>query len=459
MMGKIQQMEDDVTGGGGGEESISKEKLMEYLRKEVPDWDEEVKCIARFKAFSGQRTDWEPLYVFWRDLILKVARHLHIFIIRPSQVEIWFNRGGMVPLCLDQVLLEMYTAGELLRNVGVADPASSGWVSQILQIVVNLGGLLRPSTQEKLAEDYYIIPVLLKEKALQVVQVLSESHWTASCVITWRKFQEISGGLKEAHAALNHLCEHGKAKYLATNKKDLMEGVKVSLSARALSGTTSLDFDVLHLISTVEKLEHQLNVIDQRWKRSRESALASLKFGNKQVALKCSREMKLASLSREKCTALLNRVEEVLAVIADAEASKEVAEAIRIGTQAIKENGINYDEVELCLQELNECIESQKQIDEILGSNAAGAEIEDEDIEGELKKLELDFVELPTQTSAGHTGVDAVVAGAQETADSLSDSLSNLHLTHHARKAPEAEHAVESMGAVSKDVNREAALA
>lgn len=58
--------------------------------------------------------------------------------------------------------------------------------------------------------------------------------------------------------------------------------------------------------------------------RSRASALASLELGNKQVALKCAREMKLASLSREKCTALLNRVEEVLAVIADAEASKEV---------------------------------------------------------------------------------------------------------------------------------------
>lgn len=57
--------------------------------------------------------------------------------------------------------LEMYTAGELLQNVGVTDPAS-GWVSQILQKVVNLGGLLRPPTQEKLAEDYYIIPVLLK---------------------------------------------------------------------------------------------------------------------------------------------------------------------------------------------------------------------------------------------------------------------------------------------------------
>lgn len=82
-MGKIQEMEKDVTG-------VKEESIMEYLRKQVPDWDDEIKCTARFKAFSGQRTDWEPLYVFWRDLILNVARHLHIFIIRPSQVCFFF---------------------------------------------------------------------------------------------------------------------------------------------------------------------------------------------------------------------------------------------------------------------------------------------------------------------------------------------------------------------------------
>lgn len=35
--------------------------------------------------------------------------------------------------------------------------------------------------------------------------------------------------MKEAHAVLNHLCEHGKAKYLVTNKKDLMEVMLVGI--------------------------------------------------------------------------------------------------------------------------------------------------------------------------------------------------------------------------------------
>lgn len=59
--------------------------------------------------------------------------------------------------------------------------------------------------------------------------------------------------------------------------------------------------------------------------RSRQSALASLKSGNKKLALRHAREMKLGTENREKCTSLLNRVEEVLSVIANAESTKKVS--------------------------------------------------------------------------------------------------------------------------------------
>ena len=45
--------------------------------------------------------------------------------------------------------------------------------------------------------------------------------------------------------------------------------------------------------------------------RSRQSALASLKSGNKKLDLRHARDMKLGTENREKCTSLLNRVEEV----------------------------------------------------------------------------------------------------------------------------------------------------
>lgn len=46
------------------------------------------------------------------------------------------------------------------------------------------------------------------------------------------------------------------------------------------------------------------------------------------MALRYARELRLASESREKCATLLNRVEEVLQIISDAESTKKVSEYV-----------------------------------------------------------------------------------------------------------------------------------
>lgn len=80
----------------------------EFIRSEVGDWDDEAVGTARFKAFSGQKSDWEAKYDFWKLLILKIARRFGLLVIRPLDVKNnWFNRGGLTPLCLDQVLVRL----------------------------------------------------------------------------------------------------------------------------------------------------------------------------------------------------------------------------------------------------------------------------------------------------------------------------------------------------------------
>lgn len=129
------------------------------VRKEVDDWDDEAKCRARFKALSGQRSDWEPLYCFWRDLILKAARHLGIFLIRPSHVKrLWFRRAGLSPLCLDRVLLEMHRAGDLLP------PQPTSTTTRLSHILRRALYFLGASNDDSLAlaGDYYILAPLLE---------------------------------------------------------------------------------------------------------------------------------------------------------------------------------------------------------------------------------------------------------------------------------------------------------
>ncbi|KAK7820515.1 charged multivesicular body protein 7 [Quercus suber] len=371
-------------------------EVREFIRKEVEDWEDEEVGRARFKAFSGQKSDWEPTYRFWNHLLLSIARHFHVLIISPSQVKNnWFNRNGLTPLCLDQVLLEMYNEGEIVRCSDLMDPRS-GRMSLLLRKFSNL--MLRPTPSlQTLLQDRLILTPLLKDKAVEVVKLLSESHWTSSCIVTMKKFHDICGGPEEASAVLSHLSETGKARYLSMHKKDFVE--------------------VLHMMS-------------------RKTALAFLHSGNKKVALRHARELKLANESREKCASFLNRVEEVLSVIANAESTKKVSEAIQIGAKAMKENKISVEEVEFCLQELEESIESQKQVDKALESTPSYTDVEDEDIEEEFNKLELEVGSGNLQVPISQTGVDSTLGEVEalESPESLSDALSNLKLSDNSTR-------------------------
>ncbi|KAF8108477.1 hypothetical protein N665_0108s0014 [Sinapis alba] len=394
------------------------DSVKEFIRREVPDWDDEVVATARFKAFSGQRSDWETKFQFWRDLIIKVSRHFGVFIIDPVQVKkTWFG-GGMTPLCIDHVLLLMHSEGDVVPISQLESPVS-GRLSRLLRSVRSLVAQTSSVKPGEILENELVIVPLLKEKAADVVRLLSEGHWTSTCVVTLNKFRNLCNGSNEASAVLSHLTGCGKAHKISVNRGELIEGVKVSFSEAALPSVSTLDCDILHLLRTTEKLQNQLEVTDQRCEMSRKSALTSLKSGHKKVALRHARELKLATESREKCTSLLNRVEEVLNTIADSESTKMVSEAIKTGARVMKDIKISPDEVHDYLEEIEETIQSQKEVEKALES-APYPDIDDENIEEEFIKLEM---ELESESSQ-------VRPTTSDTADSLTEMFSELKLVN-----------------------------
>ncbi|XP_008466468.1 uncharacterized protein LOC103503835 isoform X2 [Cucumis melo] len=409
--------------------------VREFIREKVLDWDDEVVATARFKAFSGQKSDWEPRYLFWRDLILTVARQLNFLIIKPSEIKNqWFSRGGLTPLCLDHVLHLMYTGGDIIRRSDMLDPRS-GQLSYMFKRLSNLMGTSKKNPESLLRDDYIILACVLQDRATEVIKCLSLSNWTSSYIITMVKFQNICGGPDEATVILSYLIECGKAKFLSKGKTKLLE---VSFSATTVPGITTLDYDILHLVWTAEKLQQQLDAINQRYDVSKQSALVSLKSGNKKAALKHARELKITTESREKVASLFNRVEEVLNAIGDAELTKSVSEAIQIGARVMKEHEVNWDQLQHSLQELETSIDIQKQVANTIDSvPSASIPNDEEDIEEVFKKLELELT--AAQILDASTSESAVNIATGETVvvvcdDSLSSTLSNLKLVEEVEK-------------------------
>ncbi|KAG8045264.1 hypothetical protein GUJ93_ZPchr0008g12300 [Zizania palustris] len=415
-----------VGGGGGG-----RGEWEAAVREEVSGegwWDDPdgVELRARFKAFTGQRGDWpQPKLLFWKGLVLRVARRLRLCSAPAHLVTgVWFSRpGGLTPLCLPQVLEEMRADGEILLKSELIDPTAS----TLYQLVRRLSQMAVVSKQPIVQDDIVVFKSLVEERAAEIVGPLRDSHWTPTCIVTISKFNTFFHGWEDSHAALCYLTQCGKARYIMDRKQDSVEGVKFALMASQVSTISKLDYDTLHLIWTEEKLQQQLDVLDQRWEISRRRALVSFKSGDKQAAYRYVRQSKLFSESRKRCTPLLERVEEVISLIASAESTKKVNEAIKMSIQAMKEHNVSIEEVNRHLKEVDELVATQRETDAALGSVTLQSTDREGDIEEEFMKLEAEL-----EDDMPHIQEDPVSHANEELHDedveSLSNNLSNIKL-------------------------------
>ncbi|KAL6849999.1 hypothetical protein ACP4OV_020626 [Aristida adscensionis] len=361
---------------------------------------------ARFKAFTGQRGDWpQPTLLFWKDLVLRVARRLRRCS-APAHLEV------------------MRADGEILLKSELIDPTSGS----LYQLVRRVSQMAVVSRRPVAQDDTLVFKSLVEERAMDVIRQLSDSHWTSTCIVTLKKFNSFFSDWEDAHAVLCYLTQSGKARYLVARKHDPVEGVKFALNSVQVPAVSKLDYDTLHLIWAEERLQQQLDVLDRRWEMSRKRALASFKSGDKQAAYRSVRQSKLFSQSRDKCTPLLERVEEVISLIASAESTKKVYEAIEIGVQAMKEHNVSIEDVNIHLKEVDDLVAAQREVDVAIESIPLHSLDGEDDIEEEFQKLEAEF-----QDEIPHIRVQGPIlhANAQspdEAVESLSSNMSNMKL-------------------------------
>ncbi|KAJ3690957.1 hypothetical protein LUZ61_020121 [Rhynchospora tenuis] len=430
------------------------------------NWDDDAAWDSgRMKALSGQRSDWEPLYLFWRRLILLVASRLRISFIPASRIKsVWFRRRSAVtglsvsvyPLSIPQVLNEMHSTGDVLLlgedvpRVDLSTGSSTSAVARLSGFVTRfaraIGVFATPSLIDDDGRDHILIfKAVLQEKISEVVSALKEGHWTSACVLTITKFQSLFDGDDEASVALSYLSLHGNARYLSVSFKDgaadaeIVQGVKLSLGTAPVGAVSSLDYDLLKLAWTEEKLQKHIDLIDQSWESSRKTALECFKSGNRAAALRHIRRSKLLANSRKKSGQMLERVEQLLRLLADAEATNKVTEVIKIGAKAMKEQSINIEEVHHHMEELDHVVSAFNDVQAALESvPLKSGDLEDEEVEEELEELEAELLkeegvqetELQEKQGSQAQGPSQTQSQSQaeELADSVCHNLSNLNL-------------------------------
>ncbi|KAM0831979.1 hypothetical protein ACQ4PT_065190 [Festuca glaucescens] len=146
---------------------------------------------ARFKAFTGQRCDWpEPKLLFWKDLILRVARRLRLCS-APAHLE------------------EMRADGEILLKSELIDPAA-GSLYQILWRVSQMAISKRPIAQEDILVFRSLVEV---HEAIQIgIKAMKEHDVSIEDINTHLKeVDDLVAAQREIDAALELVPLHSLA--------------------------------------------------------------------------------------------------------------------------------------------------------------------------------------------------------------------------------------------------------
>lgn len=369
--------------------------LAAFLRAEVPDWDDEVVCRARYKGFTGQRADWENRLQFWKDLVVKCARHLGLVVIEPSKVQHqWFLREGITPLGISTVLTEMRKSGELQTREELMRPQATltQYTGSVFRQVFTWMGsqVLGTSagTQPGCVQpDVLIVTSLLQECSSLIIKALSESEWRHVCVVTMTRFRELCVSTETADVLIAMLINQGRACLIKLDGNENIEGIKIALEDEPIPTVTEIDSHVLRLYWTLERLHQQVNVLDVRVTSSRSATVAALKSGDKKGALRHARRLKVLTTSKGKCETFMDRIDEVLTSIADAEASRKVTDALKVGVQAIKDNHVTLSEIQTCLEEADEAISQQRDTQTTIAEAPLITGADDMDLEEEFLLL------------------------------------------------------------------------
>ncbi|MCO5603461.1 hypothetical protein L7F22_057611 [Adiantum nelumboides] len=119
----------------------------------------------------------------------------------------WFLRGGLTPLCMSQVLLEMFNAGDLQNPDNLQETQPSWFWQQIGKRVFWGSTSMQVKTPGRL-----VVTTLVHERIAEVTKSIAESCWTTSCVTTMDHLNNICGGEEEASIIKRELIKMRRGK-------------------------------------------------------------------------------------------------------------------------------------------------------------------------------------------------------------------------------------------------------
>lgn len=349
---------------------------------------------------------------FWRNMISDFLDYKGSCSFSLNELKDVFKRKGTSPYCLQDVIDQMFSEGNLQEKNSFMEKPTNSWTAWTINTFV-----FKPASwgfsklkekvigQSTQSQDTALVLKSAVEKQARVLQEHVRNKHSYNNIISMDELMvnadDIEGLSREGILmALQYLSVYTKSAYIEENQQATDNNhshhkllIKFAAPDKSVQPITDIERSIFNLenterflIETIEKKEYQLNEVLMQVK-------GCLTNGKKQMAKTFLRKKHMLDNDLAKSMNILDNVQAMLQRIHNSKSDKEILSAYKMGSDSIKtsfaSSGINIDNVHDIIEGMKEVMEDQEECENIISSPIRGTlqDIDDSELENELMDL------------------------------------------------------------------------
>lgn len=416
----------------------SKSRLIEnYLEEHVPQWRDDSLIQSLFANLPNREVKPEAFvqkFSFWKDLLVLMTRSRllsgSVFKFPSKELSGYFKRGGIQPICLNGVIVEMQIQGMAIdsaKDFNCLNEKRSSVIGGVVNwIYGSFKSIISGSTDDSIYDDEdqdemeALIPaqVLIPSLLIEQKEILCDlfTSFNSHMPFTFEEFHEFVNESRRK-ADLVEVVEKDDVllilKFLKSegflNYSPVVEVISENvLLAIKIKGTvSSIDFDIIKMKKLHVRLSSQVEELSKKITELTEIARKTLLIYNdrKMATYQLKRRALLEKLQSERLNSL-HAVDEILLRISSVSDEKMILEAYKTGANALKGLIPNLKDVDEAVDQLQGLIADHDEVSRALNQEIGTSYEFDSELEAELEALTAETEKITNTVEVAVTVTD-----------------------------------------------------
>ncbi|XP_058464384.1 charged multivesicular body protein 7 [Malaya genurostris] len=397
--------------------------------------------LAEFRVRSVNPENYDSKMKFWKEMIHRYCDHKGSGVVSISELKKVFKRKGTSPYCLQDVFDDMVREKQLQDREQFRMESQNSWtnwaVDALIRKPIGWGfGMIKDKligTSYDESNEFVCIEIVKKQSESLENLLMRQNKY--NILLPMKDFMDLikdSGiSVDGINLVLHHMVQKQCVYIDRTSGDDSKEWLlKFAVPGAKVQSITDIERSIYNLEQTEHDLLKVVDKLDRDIAEAMEQVKTNIRDGKKQLAKSNLKKKHLIEKNLEKKMNVLENVQTMLSRIHDSQSDRNVLEAYKLGSNALKNafanSGITLDNVDDTLAEMKEIMDQQDEMQAMIGI-AQNTDVDELELEQELSDLidmklaENNVPPVPNSKDTQQPKPPTVAAGGQPSMSQLND--------------------------------------